>query len=108
MAKATKAAPKAKAKAEKVLPLCLCGCGGKTGSTKSRFRPGHDAKVHSLWISDPGSLPKTAQDFAREKGWERGTTDRGDKAGRARPKAKAKATRRPATTKPEASAPAVA
>ena len=108
MAKATKAAPKAKAKVAKVLPLCLCGCGDKVGSPRSRFRPGHDAKVHSLWISDPGSLPKAAQDFAREKGWERGTAERGDKPGKTRPKPKAAKARRRPSTQPEAVASATA
>lgn len=32
-------------KAEKIEGVCYCGCGG---TTKGRFVPGHDARLHSL------------------------------------------------------------
>lgn len=65
MAKAAKG--KGKAKAAKVLPMCLCGCGDKVGSSKSTFRPGHDAKVHSLWLTEPGKLSTAARTFAQSR-----------------------------------------
>jgi colicin import membrane protein len=45
-----KAAARAAAKAEREAPRttpCECGCGGIPAGRKSRFIPGHDAKLHS-------------------------------------------------------------
>lgn len=99
MAKDAKKAPKAK----KDLPQCLCGCGAKVGSPRSRFRPGHDAKVHSMWVTEPAKLSPAAQAFAKEKGWTRG----GDAKAKAKP-AKAKKSAKSARKSTPQAAPAAA
>lgn len=43
----SKTAKAAKAATPKPTRPCLCGCGGKTASN---FVPGHDARMHGVWL----------------------------------------------------------
>jgi hypothetical protein len=50
--------------------VCLCGCGG---ATKSRFVPGHDAKLKSILLraARSGGLSPEQQDLVARLGWAR-------------------------------------
>ncbi|MFI5282468.1 MAG: hypothetical protein ACHQ0J_04995 [Candidatus Dormibacterales bacterium] len=64
----TKAAPVvevAKPKAKALSP-CMCGCGAET---QSRFKPGHDARLHSRLINEAIAGSKAAEKRLDELGW---------------------------------------